>query len=180
MVEVKPIKRSISAKVFLLFFSSIVIIFCIIIIILVLALKNIAIQETFYRIDNYVRITSPLWQKGEIVNKDEMNYIQGDNKSFNLGIIQGIYVNNSLVTAFEPGQIQVEEQILPATEINQFLAQIKEGNNVYSTSSAGEIYYSCAIDQDTKILLFSWLMIHITKLLLSELFLISLLLLQLP
>lgn len=150
MVEVKPIKRSISAKVFLLFFSSIVIIFCIIIIILVLALKNIAIQETFYRIDNYVRITSPLWQKGEIVNKDEMNYIQGDNKSFNLGIIQGIYVNNSLVTAFEPGQIQVEEQILPATEINQFLAQIKEGNNAYSTSSAGEIYYSCAIDQDTK------------------------------
>ena len=142
MVE-KNVKRSISAKIFLTLFSSIILLFFLILLIMVLALKNLATKESYYRLNNYVNISAPLWLEGKKVDKNIMVFDR-ENALVNLGIIQGKYVNDSLVI-YDQELIQIDEHLLSSTELNTFLGQVKVGNNVFE-SSKGDIFYSCSID----------------------------------
>lgn len=142
MVE-KNVKRSISAKIFLTLFSSIILLFFLILLIMVLALKNLATKESYYRLNNYVNISAPLWLEGKKVDKNIMVFDR-ENALVNLGIIQGKYVNDSLVI-YDQELIQIDENLLSSTDLNTFLGQVKVGNNVFE-SSKGDIFYSCSID----------------------------------
>ncbi len=142
MVE-KNVKRSISAKIFLTLFSSIILLFFLILLIMVLALKNLATKESYYRLNNYVNISAPLWLEGKKVDKNIMVFDR-ENALVNLGIIQGKYVNDTLVI-YDQELIQIDENLLSNNDLNTFLGQVKVGNNVFE-SSKGDIFYSCSID----------------------------------
>lgn len=142
MVE-KNVKRSISAKIFLTLFSSIILLFFLILLIMVLALKNLANKESYYRLNNYVNISAPLWLEGKKVDKNIMVFDK-ENALVNLGIIQGKYVNDTLVI-YDQDLIQIDEHLLSNNDLNTFLGQVKVGNNVFE-SSKGDIFYSCSID----------------------------------
>lgn len=139
MVKTPKIRRSLFSKIFLILFSSILILFIIIIVILTLSLKQIALEETYFRLNNYIKITSYEWRSGEKIELDE-------NVVNNFGIIQGSYQND--IYSLEPSGIQVDN-VLANEEVSSFLSQATPGDHSYTDSSGESIYYTCEIDEET-------------------------------
>ena len=137
MVEQRKIRRSISGKIILMLFSCVLLLFVIIIIMLALALDIIAREETYYRLNNYVRITSFEWRNGDIIRLE-------DEATYNLGIIQGKFFNDNFI-ATNSDLIQVDESLLPQSEISKLLLEAKIGNNIFKIGR-NEFYYVCDID----------------------------------
>ena len=146
MVEKKVIKRSLSGKIFLIFFSSLIIIFCAIIIILALSLNMIATQETYYRLDNYTRLTVDYWQKGIPIIDDNVGInrpeIWGTTSS--LSVIQGKVKDKPICMSY-----YLETNVLETSELDTFLNKIEIGNNSYEAKN-GTIYYCFRVDEKTK------------------------------
>ncbi len=137
MVEQRKIRRSISGKIILMLFSCVLFLFVIIIVMLALALDIIAREETYYRLNNYVRITSFEWRNGDIIRLE-------DEATYNLGIIQGKFFNDNFI-ATNSDLIQVDESLLPQSEISKLLLEAKIGNNIFKIGR-NEFYYVCDID----------------------------------
>ncbi len=137
MVEQRKIRRSISGKIILMLFSCVLLLFVIIIVMLAVALDSIAREETYYRLNNYVRITSFEWRNGDIIRLE-------DEATYNIGIIQGKFFNNNFIAA-NSDLIQVDESLLPQSEISKLLLEAKTGNNIFKIGKK-EFYYVCDID----------------------------------
>ena len=95
MVKPARVRRSISSKIFLILFSSVLILFLATIMILTFSLDKIALQETYFRLSNYITITGFEWRNGNMIVPDE-----NDNGMHNFGIIQGRYENGNYIAAY--------------------------------------------------------------------------------
>lgn len=138
MVKPARVRRSISSKIFLILFSSVLILFLATIMILTFSLDKIALQETYFRLSNYITITGFEWRNGNMIVPDE-----NDNGMHNFGIIQGRYENGNYIVEYGSANLI---NVLSQNEISGFLSQAKRGTNIYENSKNEEIYYACEVD----------------------------------
>ncbi len=141
MVKPARVRRSISSKIFLILFSSVLILFLATIMILTFSLDKIALQETYFRLSNYITITGFEWRNGNMIVPDE-----NDNGMHNFGIIQGRYENGNYIVEYGSANLI---NVLSQNEISGFLSQAKRGTNIYENSKNEEIYYACEVDEIT-------------------------------
>lgn len=141
MVKPARVRRSISSKIFLILFSSVLILFLATIMILTFSLDKIALQETYFRLSNYITITGFEWRNGNMIVPDE-----NDNGMHNFGIIQGRYENGNYIVEYGSANLI---NVLSQNEISGFLSQAKRGTNIYENSKNEEIYYACEVDELT-------------------------------
>lgn len=141
MVKPARVRRSISSKIFLILFSSVLILFLATIMILTFSLDKIALQETYFRLSNYITITGFEWRNGNMIVPDE-----NDNGMHNFGIIQGCYENGNYIVEYGSANLI---NVLSQNEISGFLSQAKRGTNIYENGKNEEIYYACEVDEIT-------------------------------
>ena len=141
MVKPARVRRSISSKIFLILFSSVLILFLATIMILTFSLDKIALQETYFRLSNYITITGFEWRNGNMIVPDE-----NDNGMHNFGIIQGRYENGNYIVEYGSANLI---NVLSQNEISGFLSQAKRGTNIYENGKNEEIYYACEVDEIT-------------------------------
>lgn len=141
MVKPVRVRRSISSKIFLILFSSVLILFLAIVMILTFSLDKIALQETYFRLSNYITITGFEWRNGNMIVPDE-----NDNGMHNFGIIQGRYENGNYIVEYGSANLI---NVLSQNEISTFLSQAQRGTSIYKNSKNEEIYYACEVDEIT-------------------------------
>ena len=151
MVKPARVRRSISSKIFLILFSSVLILFLATIMILTFSLDKIALQETYFRLSNYITITGFEWRNGNMIVPDE-----NDNGMHNFGIIQGRYENGNYIVEYGSANLI---NVLSQNEISGFLSQAKRGTNIYENSKNEEIYYACEVDELTNYFIIAALII---------------------
>lgn len=118
MVKPARVRRSISSKIFLILFSSVLILFLATIMILTFSLDKIALQETYFRLSNYITITGFEWRNGNMIVPDE-----NDNGMHNFGIIQGRYENGNYIVEYGSANLI---NVLSQNEISGFYHKLKE------------------------------------------------------
>ncbi len=129
------VKRGISSKVFLLFFSLILAAFGLVLIVIINILSDITENETYFRLNAYSSITAFAWENGEEIKTSS-------DENYNFWIIQGkinIEDKNVLITNYnDPFNIVSSEEILDEVINNAFNLQSDIGEFVLSQ---GDIYY---------------------------------------
>ncbi len=138
MVKTNKLKRSITSKMFLLFFSCVIILFSFMAITTSYSLNVLGTEETYYRLQNYINLTSFEWKQGVQINLTNSNME-------NFGVIQGYYDKNQITITYQ----SIESIELSETDIINLLKMVDEADGEYETELGETIYYSYDIDLDT-------------------------------
>lgn len=133
------IKRGISSKLFILFFSIVLVTFSVVLVFVTFTLQSIAQREVFFRLNAYCDITSYDWEQG-IEIKPNMD------SEYYYGIVQGTIVENNGEEIYVPSHVNLIPDI---SEVELIQLLNTETNQVGTyTNSQDTFFYTIRKSKD--------------------------------